>query len=865
MKYRALTEGAKASIPVSSSSEPTSDHLADEEIDVNEIHGAGVDFIPYDASTLDERYTDDWLQTNCTPDSLDKSLRRIEEIARTAIEEQGVNTLYLTLGMLYYKESPDAEEVFKAPLVMLPAVLSRKSARSGYIISSAEEEPLANPALIELLRRSYGIHLPELPSSEGDQDEYDLQSYFTEVSQKIATQPGWSLKNDVFLASFSFQKLVMYKDLEAHHQSAAQHRLIRQLATREGSEIIGLPEEVRFLDLDAQFSPENTHQVVDADSSQLRAIAAVARTHDLVIEGPPGTGKSQTLTNLIATSLAAGKSVLFVAEKQAALSVVHNRLVAAGLGEFCLELHSNKASKRAVLQQIGEALDASLQAVPYSAGASQRLPQIRGELTDYTRAVHAPFGALGWSPYRVYGEFGRLLDAPRKPFTPAVETVGPAQFEEASRLLDSLAAAAIPIGRPTEHPRRDAAKSVYLPTDLEEIGDEATRVATLIDALVVEAAKVAGVLGFAQLETFSDIDHAIATAQIFARSPGAPRHVLENELWNQAPAEALDLIRDARAVAALRSKVASLFNDSVLERDHGDDIAFIVQKLSSNFSFLAFLNGRHREIKRRWLSYRVESNRHALLELAEDLKSANQLRQARTDLQAKRANGESLFGPLWLGEKSDFDALDRYVAWVVEFRQTCLRFHLDYSAAVALAARRQPDVAHVHTLGVNLSKTRAALEHLRTLVGWLESYFDQTRLVEIRTRLLALRDHLSKGPLWAGYENARCAAANTIAADFVRVAHEGELNFSDLTRSFSRAFFAKWLSVCLKERPALARFQTLSHEERVAEFRRLDERVLQDNRVRLVGQLRDAVQHNLKKAEVAAAMPVLRRELARQR
>ena len=163
----------------------------------------------------------------------------------------------------------------------------------------------------------------------------------------------------------------------------------------------GLPPEIRDLSLDMSFSPESTHQVVDADSSQMRAAAAVVKGHDIVIEGPPGTGKSQTITNLVAQALAAGKSVLFVAEKMAALDVVHRRLVGAGLGEFCLELHSSKANKRAVMKELSTALDSSLQAVAGATGAGKKLPELRKVLDGYVKEAHKPAGTLGMSPFRV--------------------------------------------------------------------------------------------------------------------------------------------------------------------------------------------------------------------------------------------------------------------------------------------------------------------------------------------------------------------------------------------------------------------------------------------------------------------------------
>src|SRR5688572_15075324 len=300
--------------------------------------------------------------------------------------------------MLQYREQRDSETWFRAPLVFLPVQLARKTARAGYGLSVTDDDALVNPALVEYLRATYGISLPELPDSETIAETYDLQVFLKGVADAVSNHPGWMIQTDMYLGLFSFQKLVMFKDLEAHAVPIGQHRLIRQLLSRSGSPVHGLPPEIRNLPLDTAFCPETTHQVVDADSSQMRAAAAVAKGHDIVIEGPPGTGKSQTITNLVAQALAAGKSVLFVAEKMAALDVVHRRLVEAGLGEFCLELHSSKANKRAVMKQLSAALDASLLPIAAgSGGASKRLPEVRSALSDHVAAVHDPYGELGMS------------------------------------------------------------------------------------------------------------------------------------------------------------------------------------------------------------------------------------------------------------------------------------------------------------------------------------------------------------------------------------------------------------------------------------------------------------------------------------
>ena len=261
------------------------------------------DFIPYAPSELGARHTDDRLQTSAPAESLDKSLRRIADQAQASIEEQGVNTLFLALGMLHYKESPASEEMFRAPLVLLPVVLQRKSARAGYTVEATDDDPMVNPALAEYLRRSFGIQLPDLPDLANLPEQYDLQQLFVETTRAIANQTGWHVKTDIHLSFLSFQKFVMYKDLEVNAAAFGAHPLVRQVILRSGSSLCALPEEIRAAELDAEFPPEGTAQVVNADSSQLRAILAVSRGHDLVLEGPPGTGKSQTITNLIAQAL----------------------------------------------------------------------------------------------------------------------------------------------------------------------------------------------------------------------------------------------------------------------------------------------------------------------------------------------------------------------------------------------------------------------------------------------------------------------------------------------------------------------------------------------------------------------------------
>lgn len=844
-------------------------------------------FVPYDASTLDERHTDEFLQTTATPDALDRSLRRLDEQARLAIEEQGVNTLFLALGMLHSTESADSEQIFRAPIVLLPVELSRKSARSGYRIRAADDEPVVNPALAEYLRIDFGITLPELPDSASIPDDYDLQTVFAAVTQAIASRPGWSVTTDVFLALFSFQKFVMYKDLEANAPAVAAHRLVRQLVGREGDRVIGLPDDVRRLELDREFAPEATAQVVDADSSQLRAIAGAARGYDLVLEGPPGTGKSQTITNLIAQALSGGKSVLFVAEKMAALDVVHSRLVKAGLGEFCLELHSTKASKRAVMRSLAAAIDASLRPGTAALQAARALPAVRATLNDYVRALHTPHGTLGMTPFEAYGALAPVRgreptpaagastvpsDAatvpsggvPRLRYARAVDDVTREALDRAARELRELAAAASGVGGPAEHPWRDATKVFYTEDDIAAVRTLAALLVRQLADVRRRAAEVEAAFGVPPIRAASDVDTADRIATVMSRSPGAPPAVLASDAWNAPPADALQLIERGRTIAALQQRATERFTPAVLEQEHAADIAYVERKAEGVFGFLAVLDGRWRAIRKRWTSYRLSSYTPSLLEQGAEMKQVDRLRGERSAMAAADARGRELFGAWWAGERSSWDALDAYVRWVVEFRALAVRHRLD-APAIAVAARVAPDTADVRALNDATADALGTLAELRRVVGWPGDYLATTPFDEMQARAASLEAGASAGPRWAAFEGARQTVAAGIAGELLPDAMRGVVAFANLPDAFLRAFYMKWLAEVVESRPPLARFDALTHEQRVAEFRRLDREVLKENQAALTARLRERAQARLREPAAREALPFLQREMAKQR
>ena len=288
--------------------------------------------------------------------------RRAVEIfrkAQTALQEGGANTLYLAIGFLLWKRDLKEERRFRAPLILLPVTLERKSVRSGIKMSAHDDEPRFNTTLLEMLRRDFRIDISGLDGVlPTDKSGIDVENIWDKVRRAVKDAPGFEVIEDVVLGHFSFAKFLMWKDLVDRIDALRNNDVVRHLIDTPRDPYA---TEKNFVDpqqLDHIYNPSQLLVSLPADSSQMAAVATADLGKDFVLIGPPGTGKSQTISNIIGHLLGKDKTVLFVSEKTAALEVVYNRLEKIGLGRFCLELHSNKAKKADVLKQLGLAWDA---------------------------------------------------------------------------------------------------------------------------------------------------------------------------------------------------------------------------------------------------------------------------------------------------------------------------------------------------------------------------------------------------------------------------------------------------------------------------------------------------------------------------
>jgi len=321
-------------------------------------------------------------------EQLPVALTHLYRASRLAIEESGTNTLYIALGLLKWFETSNSERPRYAPILLLPVEIIRKTAAKGYVLRSRDEDSFLNITLLEMLRQNFNLTIPGLDPLPRDESGVDVRRIYAILRQGIKNQRRWDVDEIAMLGLFSFNTFIMWNDIHTHAEDMAHNPAVASLMS---GKLEWRPAESACdaSELDRTYSPADILLPVPADSSQLEAIFEAVDGTSFILHGPPGTGKSQTITNIIANALYRGKRVLFVAEKMAALSVVEERLRKIGLGPFCLELHSNKAQKSAVLTQLKETTEVLRQHSPeHFEQESKRLYEARNQLNAYAQALH---------------------------------------------------------------------------------------------------------------------------------------------------------------------------------------------------------------------------------------------------------------------------------------------------------------------------------------------------------------------------------------------------------------------------------------------------------------------------------------------
>ncbi len=518
------------------------------------------------------------LESHVLTDLSDKLLKprlgRLALNAKTSMTEQGVPTLFLTFGMLRWFESPDSQVEILSPLLLVPAELSRENVGSPWELKAQEDEVVPNHSLVQLMSSSFAIRLPDLPNSEEADHTERRDRHFAGVRNAIRHQKKWEVLDDCCLGIFGFQKIAMWEDLGKNQDQIAEHDLCRAIGG-DGFVSLYAPQGLpRDRDLDTATHPGRTFHILDSDSSQHEAIEAAKRGASLIVDGPPGTGKSQTIANIIAEFLAEGKSVLFVSEKSAALEVVKRRLDENGLGDFCLECHSHKANKKQVIEELGRCLSLPIEKYKNQEDDLAHLSDTRELLNAYVRSLHEIRQPLGLSAYQVHGRLvairGRGIS--RCPI-PDLEHLTADRLRKMTDLVGRLTDFRNVIENYAIHPWRGSRTQGRSLSLDEDIRHHFERLSVAL-AEIVEAAPLLTRLGF--LPSEPTMNDWLQGTELSRKSPSYP--VVPPEWFRGEPREiAAGYIRldgTTRDYRQVRQQMPEFVDEEILAIDQAETASF---------------------------------------------------------------------------------------------------------------------------------------------------------------------------------------------------------------------------------------------------------------------------------------------------
>lgn len=772
------------------------------------------------------RHTDMFLQTPHQSEKLQKRLLGLYYDARTYEEEQGVNILYLAVGFLKWFEDETSEKERWAPLILIPVSLVRDSVGERFKLSFTEDEISTNLSLKEKLQHDFGIKLPELSET----DDIVPSDYCEEVRKAVSQRKRWEVvTNDMVLGFFSFSKFLMYRDLDPKNWpngSLQNHEIIGGLLAGEGFS----HEELLFGDdekIDPRLDPKDVFHVVDCDSSQAAAIEEVRTGRNLIIQGPPGTGKSQTITNLIAAAVQDGKTVLFLAEKLAALDVVKRRLETIGLGDICLELHSHKSNKKQVLADIANTLNLGAPRSPNAGGQASTLRSVRDDLNSFVEKLHKAITPSMLTPYQILGMLVKTNALGLKDmgfnFSDDLKWTYE-DIQKRAEALESFSHAIEQVGTPAKNPWRGAEIGIALPDDL-------TKLKTMTESLLRDLTKftqdilsLGNEIGLSPELTLSDCwQRIIPAALTLHEAPQFDYQPMKSGAWDDASNDVWTLIETGLGYTAEKNKIEGKIADAAWDINVAETRIALA---ASAGSFLRFFTPSYLQARRFLkgiMKIKVPSDDQECITILDALMAAQ---KARRIIEEKSAAGEKCFGSFWRKENSPWPLFNDTGSW----KQTMELYYQDNTYLDKVLDRNSTSnlkdkADSIVKLGRSLEKDLESLVHFLKLN--VKNAFSADGLNEVSFRDLLKRleawysnpETLTK---WIGFCNS-WKFINALGLDILpQKAYDGEIQPSMLRYQFRHILYSQIFRSFAAQNPEFASFEGETHEQKLEKFRMLD-------------------------------------------
>lgn len=790
---------------------------------------------------LKEEYAKDALAKNkvlveLDQKELDKRAVEIYRKAQTSLKEGGSNTLFLAIGFLYWKQNEKQDRRYRAPLILLPVTLERKSVRSGVQMVANDDEPRFNTTLLEMLRRDFAIDIKGLHGQlPQDHSGVDVEGVWNTVRLAIKDTPGFEVIEDVVLGHFSFAKYLMWKDLVDRSEALKQSPVVKHLLETPREPYGSGISFVKAADVDKEFAPSDLFIPLPADSSQMSAIATADRGKDFVIIGPPGTGKSQTIGNLIAHMLGKGKSVLFVSEKTAALEVVYRRLKDIGLGDFCLELHSTKAKKSEVLEQLRSSWNRfSRSKVKDWQQEAERVKLLRDRLNLVVDTLHKR-RRNGLSAHYAIGIKVRDADlaAKVKLSWPRADHHDKSQLKALREMAELLGIQAKAVGNLVAHPLKPISNYDWRPQWQEEIvGVARTLIAKVSDlgrhleALQGAIGSGFGVVGLKKIDSIAELCQVLLDTYrknvSFSLEPDAPDRL-------DAMKEAIGRLKD---YAENQSKLSCSYDARAWKSL--DAVALGAQWSEANNTWWPksfFAKRKVRKIMR-------ENGAQGAPDPDNDIPVLGQLRE--TGQHIDRLDGVLKGLKEWSSYTSDPDALAALMMLGERLRVAVGKLADDAEALAILRGKVRTLTRDANDLlapeagvGRTITEFLESVEQFHAIKeqfeglsgGPLDGFLttDRSAIDSVSALCTEIVEHHISLKDWCGWMRRRTEALDHQLGALVSALETGAVQADEVTEVFEAAYCAWWSSAVIGEDEVLRTFSSPEHEAAILQFRQLDD------------------------------------------
>ncbi len=816
--------------------------------DAGDETGSSIWKLPDSEEDLPSHLTDLFLETKLEKEPLQKRLFYISNEAASIVEEQGYTVLYLALGFLEWTDGASPVKSVKSPLVLVPVELTREKIQTAFKIRWTGEDIGSNISLQEKLKE-LGVSLPNFEMPE---DKLGVDTYVKQIESAISQYPQWKILDDTYLDFFSFKKFVMYKDLDSSTwpdgNKPSGHPVMQILFNPDVKQETG--PGFSDQDVDVKITSESSYHILDADSSQIAVIEDIKADKNLVVEGPPGTGKSQTIANAIAENLAMGKSVLFISEKMAALEVVKNRLDAIGLGPFCLELHSKNSTKTSFIQELQRTVSMQEPSGIEPGEQLKQLDQLKLQLNAYAQALRTPVGSRSKTPYELFGQkeqsrcyfqsLGReFLRVP----LPGIENCPDSEWTLAKESLQNAAEIFASLNELATLPWHGCNPGLLLPIDNDELLTMIRNAKISSRTLQENINELVPVTGIRPPSSIRELKNSLDATRLIISQEPIDTAILRNEGWNAPDARVTALINAIFAFNEENSRIGSIFNADIYRID--------TKLLRSEFRSAAESNvlsklfsGNYRQLKSQVTAYYQRDQNRSDEEILTDLDRVTRCQELRSKIRAHRDTGVSFFGSLWNDEQSDASGLQRFSEWISSFRSRILE-NVFTDRTIEILSKG----ADLQRIGACV----AALQHAIT-------QFEGTRDI-LFTRLQCNGPEKFKSPIdavlfseldnvyedwenafpfldsWCRYTVAAEKCRKTMSAPVLQQVENKILLSTDAVPCLMGNDADILLRSAFTQLPALANFYSGSHLKTIESFQALDRQYIRDNRSRLATKL----------------------------